>query len=313
MVASKSTPSGPHAGRRHPASWHVSAGSARGAAHHAAGLPNQDAVACRTPAAGGGETIVAVADGHGHWRHFRSANGSALAVAVGCQVGSVLAAELADQAAGADAETAVRSSLGRLVREWRSAVAEHLARHPYTAEEQATLDTTGDSVDVPYGSTLLVAVVSPPWLALAQIGDGDFLAVRPGGGSVVPLPGDERLDGLRTTSLCQPDAEEAFRVGVHNLDEVPLLALLIATDGFGNAQVDDPWQPGMGRDLARLAAEHDHRWFDDQVPKWAERCASAEGSGDDATVVLLVSPDARALAAQDAGRSTPRRRQRNRR
>jgi hypothetical protein len=228
-------------------------------------------------------------------------------------VGCVLAAELAGQAAGADAEAAVRSSLGRLVREWRSAVAGHLARHPYTAEEQATLDTTGDSVDVPYGSTLLVAVVSPPWLALAQIGDGDFLAVHPGGRSVVPLPGDERLDGLRTTSLCQPDAEEAFRVGVHNVAEIPLLALLIATDGFGNAQVDDPWQPGMGRDLARLTAEHDHRWFDDQVPKWAERCASAEGSGDDTTVVLLVSPGARALAAQDAGRSTPRRRQRNRR
>jgi hypothetical protein len=313
MIASKSTPSGPYVGQRHPASWHVSAGSARGAAHHAAGLPNQDAVACRTPAAGGGETIVAVADGHGHCRHFRSADGSALAVAVGCEVGCVLAADLAGQEAGAGAEAAVRSSVGRLVREWRSAVAGHLARHPYTAEEQATLDTAGDSVDVPYGSTLLVAVVSPPWLALAQIGDGDFLTVHPGGRSVVPLPGDERLDGLRTTSLCQPDAEEAFRVGVQNVAEVPLLALLIATDGFGNAQVDDPWQPGMGRDLARLAAEHDHRWFDDQVPKWTERCASAEGSGDDTTVVLLISPDARALAAQDAGRSTPRRRQRNRR
>jgi hypothetical protein len=313
MIASKSTPSGPYAGQRHPASWHVSAGSARGAAHHAAGLPNQDAVACRTPAAGGGETIVAVADGHGHCRHFRSATGSALAVAVGCEVGCVLAADLAGQPAGADAEAAVRSSPGRLVREWRSAVAGHLARHPYTAEEQAALDATGDSVDVPYGSTLLVAMVSPPWLALAQIGDGDLLTVHPGGGAVVPLPGDERLDGLRTTSLCQPDAEEAFRVGVHNVAEIPLLALLIATDGFGNAQVDDPWQPGMGRDLARLAAEHDHRWFDDQVPKWAERCASAEGSGDDTTVVLLISPDASALAAQDAGRSTSRRRQRNRR
>jgi hypothetical protein len=313
MIAFKSTPSRPRAGQRHPAGWHVSAVSACGSAHHAAGLPNQDSVACRTPAAGGIETIVAVADGHGHCRHFRSADGSALAVAVGCAVGSVLAADLVGHAARADAEAAVRSSLGRLVREWRSAVAGHLARHPYTAEEQAALDATGDGVDVPYGSTLLVAVVSPPWLALAQIGDGDFLAVHPGGGSVVPLPGDERLDGLRTTSLCQQDAEEAFRVGVHNLDEVPLLALLLATDGFGNAQVDDPWQPGMGRDLAKLAAEHDHRWFDDQVPKWAERCASAEGSGDDATVVLLINPDARALAAQDAGHSAPRLRQRNRR
>jgi hypothetical protein len=206
----------------------------------------------------------------------------------------------------------VRSTLGGLVREWRSAVAGHLARHPYTGEEQAALDSTGDGPDVPYGSTLLLAVVCARWLACAQIGDGDFLAVRPDGQSIVPLPGDERLDGLHTTSLCQKNAEEAFRVGVQNLDDIPLLALLLATDGFGNAQAADPWQPGVGHDLAKLAAEHDHRWFDDQVPRWAERCASAEGSGDDTSIVLLLNPGATVLAAQADGDLLQRRRSRNR-
>ncbi len=281
-----------------PGGWHVSAGTAAGAAHRAAGLPNQDSIARCTTCARGAGTVVAVADGHGHRRHFRSVHGSAFAAAAGCRVGSWLASELTGHADRSGAEAAVRSAMAGLVREWRGAVAGHLAAAPYTAAEQAALDSTGDGPDVPYGSTLLVAVVCPPWLACAQIGDGDVLAIWPDGRSVVPLPGDDRLDGVHTTSLCQENAEEAFRVGVRDLTADPVLALLLATDGFGNSQAADPWQPGVGQDLAKLAAEHDHRWFDDQVPRWAERCASADGSGDDTTIAVLLNPRAMALAAQ---------------
>jgi hypothetical protein len=270
-------------------SWHISAGGARGAAHCAAGLPNQDSMA-RSTTPGGAGIVVAVADGHGHRRHFRSAKGSALAVATGCGVGSQLAPDLTGHAHQEDAIAALRSAAAALVREWRSAVAAHLAAQPYTAEEQAALDSAGDGPDVPYGSTLLVAVVCPRWVACAQIGDGDILAIRADGRSTVPLPGDDRLDGLRTTSLCQENAEQSFRVGVQDLQADPLIALLLATDGFGNSQAADPWQPGFGQDLAKLAAEHDHRWFDRQVPQWAERCASTEGGGDDTTIVLLLNP-----------------------
>jgi len=56
--------------------WQVITGSARGATHRASGLPNQDAVASQH---GPGGVVVAVADGHGHIRHFRSADGAALA------------------------------------------------------------------------------------------------------------------------------------------------------------------------------------------------------------------------------------------
>lgn len=277
-------------------SWHVSAWTARGAAHRAAGLPNQDSMDRRL-ASGGPGIAVAVADGHGHRRHFRSARGSEFAVAAGCRVGSRLACELTEKASRQSAEAATRAAVTVLVQEWRSAVAGHLADQPYAAGEQAALDSVADGPEVPYGSTLLVAMISPRWLACAQIGDGDVLVVRPDGQSVIPLPGDERLDGLRTTSLCQADAEAAFRVGVQDLDEDPLLALLLATDGFGNSQAADPWQPGVGQDLAKLAAEHDHRWFDRQVPQWAQRCASTEGSGDDTTIVLVLNPRATAPAA----------------
>jgi len=77
------------------ATWQVITGSARGAAHRASGLPNQDAVASQD---GPGGVVVAIADGHGHVRHFRSAHGAALAVDVACRVASQAAAGLAADA-----------------------------------------------------------------------------------------------------------------------------------------------------------------------------------------------------------------------
>ncbi len=266
--------------------WHAVTGSARGAIHHAIGLPNQDAVACHDGPDG---VAVAVADGHGHARHFRSAEGSALAVDVACRTAARMAARLTRGAEGAETAAAVRDELApAIVGDWRAAVAGDLAGRPYTGPEQAVLGLAGDGPEVPYGSTLLVAVIAADWLVCAQIGDGDLLAVGPDGRFFSPVASDDRLDGLRTTSLCQPDAVTSFRASALDLGTVPLLALLLATDGYGNAQAEEPWQPGVGRDLAALAAEYDHHWFEQQVPGWAQRCASAEGSGDDTTIALLL-------------------------
>jgi hypothetical protein len=278
--------------------WQVSVGSARGAAHQAADLPNQDAAAYRDPGGPGGAVIVAIADGHGHSRHFRSGSGSALAVDTACRVAAALAAGLAARdghaaLSRADVDTAARAQLvPALVRDWRAAVAAHLAEQPFTALEQARLDADGDEPEIPYGATLLVVTVLARWLICAQIGDGDMLAIQPDGRSFSPVPTLEKLGGERTRSLCQPDAQNSFRVAVLDLAAQPLVAVLLATDGYGNSQTADPWQPGVGRDLATFAGEHDHGWFEHQVPGWAQRCASADGSGDDTTIALLVRPDA---------------------
>jgi Protein phosphatase 2C len=293
-------------GRAPSGRWQVSIGSARGAVHLATGLPNQDAAAHQDVNGSGGAVIVAIADGHGHSRHFRSGSGSLLAVDTACQVAAALTAGLARRAeraplSHAEVDAAVQAELApALVRDWRAAVAAHLAAHPFTPEEQSRLDALGDDPEIPYGATLLVVTVVAHWLICAQIGDGDMLAIRPDGQSFGPVPTGEKLDGERTRSLCQPDALAAFRVRVHDLVTRPLVALLLATDGYGNSQTADPWQPGVGRDLARFAAEHDHGWFERQVPGWAQRCASADGSGDDTTIALLVHPDpaAAALAAR---------------
>jgi Protein phosphatase 2C len=287
-----------------PAAWQVAVGTARGAAHEVRHLPNQDNAKVQ-PVGPAGGVVAAVADGHGAGRHFRSLTGSMLAVRAACAVVEELTAGFA-QPWTAESAAALRDQLPvAIVTRWRELVARHLAAHPYSAAEQSGLTTAGDGPEIPYGSTLLVAVIAAGWLVCAQIGDGDMLAVRPDGDGWTPVGGDDRLDGLHTTSLCQRGAVSSFRTAAHDLRTEALLALLLGTDGYGNAQATHPWQPDVARELAVLAAKHDHEWFKRQISVWADRCASAAGSGDDTTIALLLAPDSKgiAVAARPAAES----------
>jgi hypothetical protein len=280
-----------------PGPWRAIVGTARGAAHVARGLNNQDSVESQRIEAAGG-TVIAVADGHGHDRHFRSATGSRLATRSACAVIAELAGELVGAPWTAELAGALCGKLPQaIVDEWRAGVAGDIAAHPYAADELATLERAGDGPEIPYGSTLLVALVAEGWLICAQIGDGDLVGIRPDGQAWSPVAGDDLLDGHRTTSLCQSGAVASFRTAAHDLRSQPLLALLLSTDGYGNAQARDPWQPQVAGDIAKLAIEHDDGWFAQQLPAWAQRCASADGSGDDTTVALLLAPDSRQRAA----------------
>ncbi|MHB1876148.1 MAG: protein phosphatase 2C domain-containing protein [Streptosporangiaceae bacterium] len=286
--------------------WAVLTASARGAAHVAAEMPNQDAAGAGpigTGPSGDLGLVAAVADGHGHRRHPRSARGSRLAVSVGLAVGAEIAGQVLAGAGppGADpgpdtgrlARLLAEHAAPAIVQRWRAAVLADVAADPLTDAEQDQRPPDDDPA-IAYGSTLLLAVVAGPWLLLAQIGDGDVVAVRADGGALLPVPADPSLDGQATTSLCGRHATADFRFAVVDTDSTPLLAVLLGTDGYGNAQVADPWPEAFSRDLATLIRAHDEAWLAGQLPGWAERCASAEGSADDTTVALLIAPAGRA-------------------
>jgi len=259
--------------------------------------PNQDSVAVEWTSAGG--VVTAVADGHGHSRHLRSARGSRYAVAVGCQVGSEFADKLAavavsgvqtrPNAASQIADLAEDSLVPTIVARWREAVLADVASDPFSWSEQDKRRRDDDPT-IAYGSTLLLCIALHDWLVLAQIGDGDVVAVRHDGTAALPVPADPQLDGLATTSLCGPRAIEDFRVAVVDTTQMPLLAVLVATDGYGNAQVVEEWPGSFSKDLAVLLRERDMDWLASQLPGWVARCASADGSADDTTVALLISP-----------------------
>ena len=282
--------------------WLVLTASERGASHVEVKSPNQDAVA--TERAGAEGVVAAVADGHGHPRHWRSARGSKLAVKVGCQVAQELADRLEagtaifaqpDPAATA---AAIADELTRLteqflvpavVSRWREAVHADVKTDPFTQAEQARRHS-GDDPTIAYGSTLLLCMVLHDWLILAQIGDGDVVGVLADGRAVQPVPADPQLDGLVTTSLCGSDPGADFRVAAVDASQNQLRAVLLATDGYGNAQVVEEWPQAFSEDLAWMLRDRDVNWLASQLPSWAARCASPDGSADDTTVALLISP-----------------------
>jgi serine/threonine protein phosphatase PrpC len=271
--------------------WQLFGSSVRGAAHHASGLPNQDAFGWHDLEPVGRPLVVAaVADGHGHYRHFRAGRGAELAVAQA----RACAEELADALGAVDSQEALgdfcsSTFVPTLVRGWRAAVAADQSAHAFSAAEEAIRAEADDDPVVAYGSTLLVALLADTWVVVAQIGDGDVVALLSDGRVATPVPDDPTLDGRYTTSLCQASAIGSFRVAVIDRASVPVRGLLMATDGFGNAQTADPWSAAVGGDLVTLLNEHGDEWVGAQLPAWAERCASADGSGDDTTVVLAMA------------------------
>jgi Protein phosphatase 2C len=270
--------------------WLALTASQLGAAHIAAGLPNQDAVAAHQIQPG--VLVAALADGHGHRLHFRSARGSELAVSVACEAARELAARLDGFKAAEQIKFEVlRMLVPAITGRWRDAVRDDVAAKPFTSEEEA-LRAEGDDALIAYGSTLLLAIAGLKWLVLAQIGDGDIVGIQPSGQPLLPVPGDPSLTGYQTTSLCGARAEEDFRAAVVDVAATALLGALLATDGFGNAQVDDPWADGVSADLAELIGDRSPEWLADQLPLWAGLCASTDGSADDTTIALLIAPSA---------------------
>jgi serine/threonine protein kinase/pSer/pThr/pTyr-binding forkhead associated (FHA) protein len=270
--------------------WLALTASQLGAAHAAAGQPNQDAVVIQQIVPD--VLIAAVADGHDDHRHFRSGRGSQLAVSVACKAARELAARLDEFTAAKQIETEVlRTLVPEITGRWRDAVCYDVAAEPFTSEEEALRDE-GDNALIAYRSTLLLAIARGKWLLLAQVGDGDIVGIRPDGQPLLPVPGDPALNGQQTTSLCGARAEEDFRAAVVDVATTTLLGVLLATHGYGNAQVDDPWADAVSADLAGLIGDRSPEWLAGQLPLWAARCASADGSADDTTIALLVTPSA---------------------
>ena len=269
--------------------WSVLGSSTRGASHRASGAPNQDAYAWR----GIGDrahpaVVAAIADGHGHQRHFRAERGARIAVDQACQRAADLEVQSKDLD-GADLgsfgrETLVPSILGA----WREAVADDYRENTFTPREEEIRAAANDDPVIAYGATLIVTVLGQRWVLVAQIGDGDVVSIRADGSVEAPVPRDPLLDGRRTTSLCQTTALGSFRIAVIDRRDPRLLALLVATDGFANAQVAEPWEPAVGADVATMLLSHGPRWVGRRLPRWTARCASSEGSGDDTTVVLAI-------------------------
>jgi serine/threonine protein phosphatase PrpC len=275
-------------------SWKAIAKSVRGTSHDRAGLPNQDAFLLHPSEEG---VIVALSDGHGSAKSFRSEHGAKFAVEACIAEAQALLTTSGGQQSFTLARRCAKEQLPeRIVRLWRRKVQEHIRANPLTTEESAKVEgqvvessnegQIADACYLWYGATLLAAVVNDNFVIYFQLGDGEILTVSVDGKATRPMPPDDRLLGNSTTSLCAELAWRDFRVEfLHHTDDSPDL-IMLCTDGYVNAFVGSDEFLQTGGDFQRLVesvgmqtvAEHLEQWLTD---------ASVQGSGDDVTLAII--------------------------
>ncbi len=264
--------------------WRIAATSARGSSHLRSGLPNQDAFEYRNgDRSNVVRAVLAVSDGHGGARHFRSHVGSSFAANTAVRI-------LHDSlSGGAEFEDSI---LERICNEWRSAVSSDLELNPLRDEELNRVEATDgvaarDSVVndpvLAYGATLLAAAITDDFAVYMQLGDGDILAVDDMGHTTRPIPADERLIANQTTSLCQMSAVQEFRSVIAR--DFPAL-VLVSTDGYANSFRSEADFLKIGGDYLGIVREQGLDGLAEELPGILSN-ASREGSGDDITLGLL--------------------------
>lgn len=276
--------------------WRAAGKSVLGAQHARRGLPNQDALSIWPQEGSGSPLVVALSDGHGSTRSFRSATGARLACETATQVLLELAHAPRDLFPLDLLERGASELLpGELVRRWQGAVREHLAGLPFSEQEWAVLDAEGRGARqtletnplLAYGATLLAAAVDEDYILFAQLGDGDILVVREEGVVARPLPGDMRLFANETTSLCLESAARDLRVSFCRRDGDDPTLVLLSTDGYANSFRTDADFLQVGPDLLAAMGEAGVDAVAARFEEWLSE-ASAAGSGDDITLAMLV-------------------------
>ena len=214
--------------------------------------------------------LTVACDGHGGAPYFRSAKGAELAISSIEKIIPIHIDEIS-RMLNESSEDCLSQSNGEclsqfleekkkkilslivpsLLTEWKNAVASDIAENPITekeldfleredkkvascyreALEEKDFEKANKELRHIYGATFLCVVVTENfWFAL-QIGDGD-IAIHDENGFSFPVPEDERNFLNVTTSLCDANAENEFRLafGTNKLDGV-----ICSTDGIANS------------------------------------------------------------------------------
>lgn len=276
--------------------WRIIGQSVQGSSHLRKGLPNQDAIAW-LPAAGVGPPLaLAVSDGHGDRRCFRSDVGARLAV----ETGSHLLMEFLDCPFDPNNLSLIkhtaedRLSEG-LVRSWRQEVEKHLAENPFRQEEWDFLrEKVGEEARsaiendpfLAYGATLLLAAVTETYLLCMQLGDGDILAMDAAGVAGRLVAKDERLIGNETFSLCMREAWNGIHVELIPFRQAPPALVLISTDGYSNSYASEEGFLQTGPDYLRMIRSEGIEAVQQKLQGFLEE-TSRKGSGDDITLGMI--------------------------
>ena len=210
--------------------------SLRGVSHETSGIPMQD---YSGTAKCDDYSIAVVCDGHGSPKHFRSHVGSQLATEVA--IGALK--EFADtyptyDEASYDFARKANQLRGAIVRSWMAQIEQNINDNPFTKEELDYGAKDGKpyfttyTKYVPYGTTMLTALLCKDYYALFMIGDGAIIKLNPNEkGELVQFDG--KRTGDRVESMCNSNAVFKIYYKIEKItEEEKDVAFALASDGF---------------------------------------------------------------------------------
>lgn len=274
--------------------WRLGGKSVQGASHIRSGKPNQDAIYYWFPESEDGlPVILAIADGHGSEKCFRSHEGSRLATEVAVGVLKEFFNSTKDLDTAHTKEVACTKLPKVLEHKWKNSVDEHIQNNPVPTAapgEHFRGGTTQHFQDSqkyhPYGSTLLAVLVGETYILYIQLGDGEILTITPDGDVSRPLPDDRHLLANETTSLCLPNSSGYFRIHFQILSESSPALIMLSTDGYLNSFKSTADFLRAGTDISRMVRSEGLDWVNRNLEKWLQE-TSLGGSGDDITVGII--------------------------
>jgi len=229
--------------------------------------------------------VVAVADGHGSKKCFRSDVGSKFAVIVLRQFlfHHLTCKTFTDLQSGF---SGVALDMAKIIhQQWLEKVTTHLERNPFSPEEELVDPKVLKNQKISYGTTLLGALITPSYIIYLQLGDGDILVVNDNA-VMRPIPKDENLIANETYSLCDSEAFAFFKIQYQPIiGQLPDL-IMLSTDGYSNSFPDENEFQKTALDYNDLYKKEGYELIRKNITEWLTE-TTVKGSGDDITTILV--------------------------
>jgi len=245
---------------------------------------NQDAVSC-FQSANNENIIVAVADGHGSKKCFRSQTGSRFAVETLVAIFRQLFIKKEFDNWQVSIKDCEQNLAKNIHRHWLDKVEKHLAKNPFSEDELNIDKAVNDYPVLSYGTTLLGAVITPHAILYIQLGDGDILTVQDN--TVYrPLPKDEKLIANETYSLSSKTAFNYFNFLYQPVVNGFPDLIFLATDGYANSYKDETDFQKVAMDYCSIYKDDGADYIKQNINAWLKD-TTENGSGDDITCAMI--------------------------
>lgn len=237
--------------------------------------------------------IIAVSDGHGGSDYIRTDRGSRFAVEETLTAFEALVKSC--RAAGDSLENNTGQKLWDLqhyiLKQWHKRVEEDLLQLPIQETELVKVSDRykeyyrhEEYQPRAYGATLLaVCVTEDFWMGL-QIGDGRCVRIRKNGWIDEPIPWDDHCELNITTSICDGNAGDEFRVAYGR--DVPA-AVFIGSDGIDDSYCSDEELYELYESIFRVFAENGESDGEHEVREYLP-VLTKKGSGDDVSIAGII-------------------------